>query len=208
MHKCVIIGGGTFSHVAAHLALAAPAFGTTAKTLKTLFEAHKMLDVVLKLTKMADSSSDLVTNEDVRDYVFSLILDKDVRIIVLNAALCDFKMSNPTRDKRLSSKLNYNTKLMGVTEKVITEIKKYRPDIIVVGFKTTAGEDIYAQLDKAENLVRQGIDFVVANDIEKRVNFSIDSRGSVTGGPRSFVLGSLVSDCIREYKELVCCQYA
>lgn len=31
--RVVIIGGGTFSHLRTHLALAAPAFGTTAKQL-------------------------------------------------------------------------------------------------------------------------------------------------------------------------------
>lgn len=33
--RVVILGGGTFSHVRTHLALAAPAFGTTAKQLYT-----------------------------------------------------------------------------------------------------------------------------------------------------------------------------
>ena len=37
MKKIYILGGGTFNYVRNHLALAAPAFGETARKLKTLF---------------------------------------------------------------------------------------------------------------------------------------------------------------------------
>jgi hypothetical protein len=46
--KVVILGGGTFCHVRAHLALAAPAFGDTARELKRMCEEHSnKLDVQL-----------------------------------------------------------------------------------------------------------------------------------------------------------------
>lgn len=53
--KCIVIGGGTFNHVRAHLALAAPAFGETARQLHALCEKKfTTMDVDLVLTKMAE----------------------------------------------------------------------------------------------------------------------------------------------------------
>lgn len=100
MKKIHIIGGGTFSHVRNHLALAAPAFGKTARELHNLFDSaarsrtyagHEGLDVELHLTKMADpQNSVLVTNEDVAKLIDRLVKDKNTRVIILNAALCDY----------------------------------------------------------------------------------------------------------------------
>ena len=64
MKKIHIIGGGTFSHVRNHMALAAPAFGGTARALYPLL-ASTDRQVQLHLTKMADHTSKLVTNDDV-----------------------------------------------------------------------------------------------------------------------------------------------
>ena len=94
-----IIGGGTFSHVRNHLALAAPAFGGTARYLEHAIinamvaagigeQAERMIE--LHLTKMADSTSNLVTNQDVADLVDRLVADPETRVIIMNAALCDY----------------------------------------------------------------------------------------------------------------------
>ncbi len=96
-----IIGGGTFSHVRNHLALAAPAFGGTARYLEhaiidamvaagTAIEEQAERMIELHLTKMADSTSDLVTNQDVADLVDRLVADPTTRVIIMNAALCDY----------------------------------------------------------------------------------------------------------------------
>ena len=70
-----IYGGGTFSYVRTHLALAMPAFGETAKKLEILCkERFHNMDVNLHLTKMANSDSKLVTNEDVEAHVLALRL--------------------------------------------------------------------------------------------------------------------------------------
>jgi len=53
--KIVILGGGTFQPVRNHLALAAPAFGETAKTLKMLIRDHQRVSLIL--TKMASDIS-------------------------------------------------------------------------------------------------------------------------------------------------------
>lgn len=120
MKKIVLIGGGTFSHVRNHLSLAAPAFGTTVKTLVPMFQAklndsnnlkyfydniwkslgndfsdikrHELDRYCIEtyLTKMVSADSKLVTNDDISDLVDKLIADPNVRLIVFNPALVDF----------------------------------------------------------------------------------------------------------------------
>jgi hypothetical protein len=72
MNKQVrIFGGGTFSHVRPHLALAAPAFGETARVIRDLISYHNNLSPVLHLTKMAGGG--MVTNADVAERVQGVV---------------------------------------------------------------------------------------------------------------------------------------
>jgi hypothetical protein len=51
-----IFGGGTVAHIANHLALCAPAYGTTAHDLERIISCdrrYESLNVQLELTKMA-----------------------------------------------------------------------------------------------------------------------------------------------------------
>ena len=82
----VILGGGTFSDVAPHLSLCARAFGSTAIELYEMVRLHRR-DVELKLTKMADSRSSLVTNADVSIYVDQLLIDPKVKAIIFSVAM-------------------------------------------------------------------------------------------------------------------------
>jgi hypothetical protein len=60
--RVYILGGGTFSYVRNHLALAVPAFGETARRLDILCRRRFLdMDVRLKLTRMADGRSFLIT---------------------------------------------------------------------------------------------------------------------------------------------------
>jgi len=111
----VIIGGGTVSHVRNHLALCAPAYGTTARKLHHLFrdkldvtgaEAQQReygywpssneFDAQLYLTKMAGKDPlainevELETNEDVSKLVDKLIADPNTKAIIFNPALVDY----------------------------------------------------------------------------------------------------------------------
>lgn len=100
MKKIYILGGGTFNHVRNHLSLATPAFGATAKLLKLKFDSSifsaglsATFETHLLLTKMADSSSTTVTNQDVSNLVERLMADTDTRGIIFNIALADFSGS-------------------------------------------------------------------------------------------------------------------
>jgi len=107
-----IIGGGTIFHIRNHLALSAPAYGKTAKTLYEKFISEYDVTSSLRgyqffkerwdlkdennkyychLTKMADPLSSLETNQDVEDLVDKLIADPETKVIVFNPALVDYE---------------------------------------------------------------------------------------------------------------------
>ena len=210
MYKCVVIGGGTFSKVACHLALATPAFGNTARQLKTYIDALESpcVDAHLTLTKMADSDSNLITNEDVGDYIDKLLTDQSVKVVIMNVALCDFSMENPSEESRLSSLNNYKVELKSVSNKVINDIKRSRPDIFVVGFKTTHGDTPTEQCSKAFNLIsKSGADLVLANDVKSYNNILITKTLSVREGSREDLLQSISSIVVKYAEESKCYQY-
>lgn len=111
MKNVHIMGGGTFSHVRPHLALAAPAFGSTARLIYDLIEGSRLtedaqgepeayfkgLKPKLWLSRMARSrfrsEGDWVTNEDVVQDLDALLLDPDTKVIFFSVALCDFNGS-------------------------------------------------------------------------------------------------------------------
>lgn len=120
MKKIVLIGGGTVSYVRNHLALCAPAYGSTVRFLEQDFEDALRLstDPILSLaedyipndrndyrfyvekylTKMAGGGRyntygidmPLETNDDVSKLVDFLIADPEVKVIIFNPALVDF----------------------------------------------------------------------------------------------------------------------
>lgn len=119
MKNIEIIGGGTVSHVRNHLALCAPAYGTTAKQLNSLLREELRIGlaeaeareygywpksiehyVKLHLTKMAGGT--LETNEDVSKLVDWLIANPETKIIFFNPALVDYDGSILTNDEEVS----------------------------------------------------------------------------------------------------------
>ena len=176
-----IYGGGTFSYVRTHLALAMPAFGETAKKIKILCEERfDNMDINLHLTKMADSSSNLVTNEDVEAHVLALKEDFDTKIVFFNVAMTDFsghvyneKVVSGKYADRLLSKNNYVLGLLP-KKKVLKQIRDNRKDIFLVAFKTTSGATEQEQYLAGLNLMKKNsCNLVLANDVITRVNMII-----------------------------------
>lgn len=194
--KVVIIGGGTFNHVSCHLALAAPAFGTTARQLAKIYQGHGV-DVELVLTKMADHTSKIVTNEDLARKLVEISEDPDVEVVVMNAAVCDFSMDSPIQEERLSSSRNYPALLKGITGKLVKEFKALRPDVVVVGFKTTSGAKWTTQLSKASlSLESNGIDIILANDVGTKNNMVLTREGSFEQMSRQHCLEYIASESL------------
>lgn len=99
-----IISGGTIQHIATHLALCAPAYGGTGRSLMNLCHTYcEELDVVMHETKMVTGKrepdgrsgiwygSKLETNEDVDLLISRIVEDLSVKILFMPVALCDFK---------------------------------------------------------------------------------------------------------------------
>lgn len=182
-----IIGGGTVFHVRNHLALAAPAYGATARMLNELCWAHSdRLDVKLHLTRMAGGPKHLETNDDVAQLVEGLVGDPLTKVIFMNAAMCDFTGSvrkGPTGlplgspsgkyEERLRSD-EFCQLLLNPAPKVISGIRRSRKDIFLVGFKTTCGLSEDRQYRAGLKLLKDSsCNLVLANDVQTRTNMVV-----------------------------------
>lgn len=195
--RIAIIGGGTNTYISNHLALSAPAYGTTAEKLALKFDIHpeNKMEVDLYLTKMASrGTSDIDTPEDVEVLVEKLIADPDTRVIIFNVAMVDYKptslftLENNSYDafdtheitdkfgkyvRRLNtSKLSEVCLELSVQNKIINKIRKERKDILLVGFKTTCGDTKEEQFQKGLKLCKDAsANIVFVNDVDKnRIN--------------------------------------
>lgn len=192
MFKTVIYGGGTISHIRSHLALCAPAFGNTARQL------HKLMKTptVLELTKMADNRSDIVTAEDLWNNLSEHLLDWDVKCIVMSAAVCDFTAEidgaqSGAHAERLNSKQGTEITCTPA-DKIIGKIKKLRPDVIVVGFKTTTNAEPREMQEKARKQLDEGVsNLVLANDTVTRLNMLVTRARQLNSDNRADVLRAL-----------------
>jgi hypothetical protein len=184
--RIVILGGGTMNHVRSHLALCAPAFGSTARKLHTLFSAqiHEAglgahFSVETMLTKMADHESKLVTNADVEALVETLIADPSVKSIIFNIALADFEgrigsVPSGSHAERLRTAHGPQSIDITPSPKLIGRIRKERKDIFLIGFKTTAGETRDVQYARGLELLKtNSVNLVLANDTVTRNNVII-----------------------------------
>lgn len=196
MKNIEIIGGGTVYHVRNHLALCAPAYGTTARKLEDLLvmdgNADGYDEVNLHLTKMADHNSLLETNQDVAKLVDQLIANPETKIIFFNPALVDYEGSItvggavgyqwsddvPTTsgkyEARLQTSKGEQSMLLWPSAKILGKIRKERKDIFLVAFKTTCGATEDEQFLTGLHLLKSNsCNLVLANDTKTRVNMII-----------------------------------
>ncbi len=194
--KVQIIGGGTIEHVAAHLALSAPAYGQTARRLSELAkELCYSLDTILTLTKMAGGDV-IETNSDVSRWVANIINDPLTKIVFFNVALVDFggavwtlrdtdvattEFCDPLPHGKYATRLQSNLKDIDgyaieliPTDKIVDRIRAIRKDITLVAFKTTCGATEDEQYIAGLNLLkRASCNLVLANDVKTHVNMVI-----------------------------------
>lgn len=176
-----VFGGGTFSHVRNHLAIAAPAFGETSRRIAALLEAEGE-QVELHLTKMADHRSTLVTNADVAARLEAILADPAPSVIILNTALCDFDAEVAGEDvasgkhaERLHSRdADGAALILRTADKLVDRVRKVRKDVFSVAFKTTTGATPDEQYRAALHLVKgASVNLVLANDTVTRLNMVV-----------------------------------
>ncbi len=177
----IILGGGTFEPIRNHLSLAAPAFGSTAVRLHQLIPGSELM-----LTRMADRNSLLLSNSDVEELIDRLLLHPDLDVIILNIAFCDFRaeplddIPNGFHSERLRTAEGSCQVKLNPTEKIITKIKHQRPDVFLVGFKTTTGKISEEQVSIASKMLKESkCDLVLANDTVERNNIIINQHQQI-----------------------------
>lgn len=191
--RIAIIGGGTNTYISNHLALSAPAYGSTAKKLANKFRANSEneMQVDLYLTKMAQQApGNPDTPEEVEALVDKLVADPNTRVIIFNVAMVDYKPESLTKEVfnnpeytyhedvtttfgkyvgRLSTAKHPELRLeLSVQDKIIQKIRKERKDILLVGFKTTCGDTKEEQFQKGLKLCKDAsANIVFVNDVDK-----------------------------------------
>lgn len=174
-----IVSGGTVFHVRPHLALCAPAYGTTGRKLEKLCREKSSLAVHLYLTKMAGGKDDIETNDDIDNLLWSWSEEPATKIIFMNAALCDFTGEidggvNGKYGDRLKSRDGEFTMRLTPAAKMIQKIRMARKDVFLVGFKTTCGATSDEQYLAGLNLLKEAsCNLVLANDVKTRLNMVI-----------------------------------
>ncbi|HEU5114150.1 MAG TPA: class II aldolase/adducin family protein [Candidatus Paceibacterota bacterium] len=182
-----VVGGGTISPVRAHLALCAPAYGTTARKIAKLARAQSdSMDVILHLTKMADHESRIETNADLKALALGLVDDPRTKIVFWNPAAVDFDgcigcLKSGKHAERLRTASGEKVSIdLAPSEKVLDLIRQggegraARKDIFLVSFKTTAGATAEEQYRAGLDLLkRSSSNLVLANDIVTRLNMVI-----------------------------------
>ncbi len=178
----LIIGGGTVSHCRNHLALAAPAYGETARIIYRILHRKGAFETMLVQTKMASPSGAIETPEHLINYVDDVLKNPNLKVIIFNVAVVDFQMViDDVPPGKYATRLQtrddseHNIKLIP-TPKILSTIKARRPDVFVVGFKTTCNESIDVQVEKAKRQIDEAnVDLVLANDTGTRSNVLVRS---------------------------------
>ena len=185
--KIHIVGGGTIgNHVASHLAIAAPAYGTTAKRIAELCEIFwNGLETHVHLTKFADPTSDLETVNDMQGLAEEIADDYNTKVVFWSPVIADFTGSvegfEPGKySGRLSSK-GVATLQLSPTEKILHSFRKNgvnskqpRKDIFLVAFKTTVGlDDIEMYAAGVELAQTASANLVLVNDVRRRRNMVV-----------------------------------
>ncbi|HVX23882.1 MAG TPA: class II aldolase/adducin family protein [Candidatus Saccharimonadales bacterium] len=181
-----VVGGGTIEPVREHLALAARAYGGTARRIGELCGTYwSGMDVNVHLTKMADPSSDIETGADLRDLAEDIITDFRTKVVFWSPAVADFRGEVAGADSglhadRLKSDspkqmdLIPNDKIVPMFRKDSVAGMKPRKDIFAVGFKTTTNAAPEEQYSAGLKLLKgSSLNLVLANDTVTRNNMVV-----------------------------------
>ena len=173
-----IIGGGTVSHIRNHLALCAPAYGSTAKSLLALC-VQQGREADLLLTRMANPASPYETIADLADLADQIVADPTARIVFWNPALCDFvgaigEVASGRKADRLKTSEGARQVELTPAPKVVDRFRATRKDLFLVAFKSTTNATPDQQyLAGLALLKRASANLVLANDTVTGLNMVI-----------------------------------
>ena len=173
-----VVGGGTIVHVRNHLALSAPAYGSTAREIAGIFR-RRGYQTNLTLTRMADTSSPYETNEDMQRLANEIVENKARKIVIWNPAICDFDgqigdVVPHRKAERLKSREGLQQMTLMPSDKIVSSIRQNRKDLFLVAFKTTTGatqDEMY--LAGLKLMKGSHINLVLVNDVVNRMNMVV-----------------------------------
>lgn len=183
-----IFGGGTVSYVANHLALSAPAYGSTARKISDICSKRfeNKLNTHLELTNMAlGKHGPLNTPEDISNRITQLVESPLTKIIFFSCAIVDYQPNCVTNDDletincskystRIDSKNEHITINATHSNKIISNIRKTRKDIFLIGFKTTCNVNNQTMYERGLKLCKESsCNLVLVNDVGRRFNMII-----------------------------------
>lgn len=173
-----IVGGGTVSHVRNHLALCAPAYGSTAKSLLALCLAHDK-QAELTLTRMADPSSPYETSQDLARWIEKTVRDESAKIVFWNPAIVDFdgsigNVASGRKAERLKTRDGEQILTLTPADKLVKRFRQERKDLFLVAFKTTTNATPDQQYAAGLALLKgASANLVLANDTVTGMNMVI-----------------------------------
>jgi hypothetical protein len=178
-NKVAIIGGGTVNPIYNHISLCSFAKGGTARRLFKAFEDTR-LEPEIYLSKMAAGKGETATfhtNEDLQNLVNDLKADPETKVIILNAAVCDYvcewgsdDLERPIRDSG-ETIMPTLTKADKIVKSIRDEDHKH---IFLVAFKQTCGATPREMYLKGLDLCkRASVNLVFVNDTETRHNMIV-----------------------------------
>jgi DNA-binding XRE family transcriptional regulator len=173
-----VVGGGTIVHVRNHLALAAPAYGSTAREIAGICtrQGHAAR---LTLTRMADPSSPYETNDDMSRLAREITANPHTRIVFWNPAICDFTgqvgdVAPARKARRLKTAEGAQAMQLTPADKIVAAIRRERKDIFLVAFKTTTGATEDEMYMAGLKLMKGAhINLVLVNDVVNRMNMVV-----------------------------------
>jgi hypothetical protein len=173
-----IIGGGTVSHVRNHLALCAPAYGTTAKRLLGLCSALGT-PAELTLTRMADPTSPYETSEEIAQLADAIVADPTAHVVFWNPAICDFNgqigaVASGRKAQRLKTAEGDVLMTLTPADKILARFRAVRKDLFLVAFKTTTNATPDEQYRAGLALLKKNsANLVLANDTVTGLNMVV-----------------------------------
>jgi phosphopantothenate-cysteine ligase len=143
------------------------------------------------------STYGIVTVADLMETMKALIQGFKIDTVVHSAAVSDFTFKK-TKNVKLSSSskedfIEFLRKTIRRTPKIIKQIKKWRPGIILVGFKFTVGKGLEEICTTACAAIKKNnADMIVANDKKEMIRL---------GTHRAYLIDS--SEYIRVYSDVI-----
>jgi len=117
----------------------------------------------------------VTTCDEMLNAVIGELNNEEYDFIFLSAAPLDFKFKEKISGK-ISSEIGELTVKLIPTPKISSQVRRYAPKSVIVGFKAEYGVSIEEMIERAyKRLIQNNLDLIVANDVSRRdIGFSSD----------------------------------